>query len=321
MAARKNRSSVSGRGEKEAPAIEPLDDRQRDRILLRAPQIQDWYRSIQRPQHEPVMQRAKGPDGVGIVLVVDDQLGGYLAERIPNEPAAGLELLFSVAGLVEVATRHHDSLDDPAFAKRVEGILRQDELIPPGPLQVKRFPNASSERMVVALCSNDPDASVVDKGLFGQPRHVRDGYAPGEARFTHPIYGDDPATLPASLSLRRDLVPLFVDLAPDEEGRGIIFVESATGVKIDVPAVSPETVEEAVAAYWRNGVYSSGFGRESYKLTRGATGTLIFSASYGMDLALAVALASAWSLAANRGNFFLQGGRGVEGEHRFFLTP
>jgi hypothetical protein len=268
------------------------------------------------------MQRARGPNGVGIVLVVDDQLGGFLSERTNHESPEPLELLLNtVAQLVEVAARHHGALDDAAFAKKVEGILRQDELIPPGPLHVKRFANAASERIVVALCTSDPDASVVDKGLFGQPRHVRDGYAPRETSFFHPAHGFDPTTLPGSLSLTRDLVPLFKDLAPDEEGKGIVFVESATGVRIDVPSLSPEIVQEAVAGYWRNGVYSSGFGRDSYKLTRGATGTLIFSAPYRMDLALAVALASAWSLAANRGNFFLQGGRGGEGEHRFFLTP
>lgn len=322
MGTRRIRRAVPRTNREEAPQVEPLDNRQRARILLRAPQIQDWYHSIQRPQHEPVMQRARGPNGEGIVLVVDDQLGGYLSDRTDNASPEGLELLLNaVAQLVEVTTRHQAVMDDAAFAKKVEGILRQDDLIPPGPLQVKRFPNAASERLVVALCTNDPDASVIDKGLFGQPRHVRDGYAPRETSFFHPTYGFDPASLPASLSLARDLVPLFRDLAPDEEGRGIIFVESSTGVRIDVPSLSPETVTEAVAAYWRNGVYSSGIGRDSYKLTRGATGTLIFSAPFGMDLTLALALASAWSLAANKGNFFLQGGRGVEGEHRYFLTP
>lgn len=322
MTARRNRPRLTRRLGDAAPPVEPLDNRQRDRILLRAPQIQDWYYSLQRPQQEPVMQRARSPDGVGVVVVVDDQLGGYLSERTGNESVDALEgLLCAVAQLVEVSARHHASLDDAAFAKKIEGILRQDELIPPGPLQVKRFPNVASEQMVVALCTKDPDASVIDKGLFGQPRHVRDGYAPGEARFIHPTYGDDPPNLPASLSLRRDLVPLFADLSPDEEGRGIVFVEAATGVRVDVPSLSPETVKEAVGRYWRKGVYSSGFGRDSYTLTRGATGTLIFSAPYRMDLELAVALASAWSLAANKGNFFLQGGRGGEGEHRFFLTP
>jgi hypothetical protein len=269
-----------------------------------------------------MMRRASGPGGSGIVLVIDDQLGGYLHDRDSNPSIEGLEILLgTVASLVEVAARHHAALGDEALERKVEDLLRQDELVPPGPLRVKRFPHVPRAGQVIALCSNDPDAHVIDKGLFGQPRHVRDGYAPGEAGFIHPAYGDDPVKPPTVLSLSRDLVPLFSGLAIGEEGHGIVFVDSSTGVKVDVPTLSPETVHEAVTSYWRNGVYSAGTGRDSYKLTRGATGTLIFSAPYGMDLRLAVALASAWSLAANKGNFFLQGGRSEIGEHRYFLTP